>query len=217
MTVAGCLEADRPPRSLIRRGATMLRARRLRDTVIEWNGSPCSGWRRRRCESRGGATVRDHEGIARENHGRHSKDFRCDSVYNEAGTIGEVIRRVLECGFETEVIVVDYASTDDTPGYLDRWSIRRSTASITRSTGARARRCAPALRRHAIRTSWSRTPTLSTTHATTDICSRPCSTAVPTWFTARAFSAGRIACSSSGTIWGTGCRRRYHAVCESSH
>jgi glycosyltransferase involved in cell wall biosynthesis len=25
---------------------------------------------------------------------------------------------VLECGFETEVIVVDYASTDDTPGYL---------------------------------------------------------------------------------------------------
>jgi len=39
-------------------------------------------------------------------------------VYNEAGTIGEVIRRVLECGFETEVIVVDDASTDDTPKYL---------------------------------------------------------------------------------------------------
>jgi len=36
--------------------------------------------------------------------------------YNEAGTIGELIRRVLDCGFETEVIVVDDASTDDTPG-----------------------------------------------------------------------------------------------------
>src|SRR5271169_4078614 len=39
-------------------------------------------------------------------------------VYNEAGTIGEVIRRVLDCGFETEVIVVDDASTDNTSAYL---------------------------------------------------------------------------------------------------
>jgi glycosyltransferase involved in cell wall biosynthesis len=39
-------------------------------------------------------------------------------VYNEARTIGEVIRRVLECGFETEVIVVDDASTDETANYL---------------------------------------------------------------------------------------------------
>jgi glycosyltransferase involved in cell wall biosynthesis len=39
-------------------------------------------------------------------------------VYNEADTIGKVIRRVLECGFETEVIVVDDASTDDTARYL---------------------------------------------------------------------------------------------------
>jgi glycosyltransferase involved in cell wall biosynthesis len=39
-------------------------------------------------------------------------------VYNEAGTIAEVIRRVLACGFETEVIVVDDASTDNTAAYL---------------------------------------------------------------------------------------------------
>jgi len=34
-------------------------------------------------------------------------------VYNEAGTIGEVIKRVIDCGFDTEVIVVDDASTDE--------------------------------------------------------------------------------------------------------
>ena len=35
-------------------------------------------------------------------------------VFNEVKTIGEVINRVLNCGFETEVIVVDDASTDGT-------------------------------------------------------------------------------------------------------
>ena len=39
-------------------------------------------------------------------------------VYNEAGTIGEVIKRVIDCGFDTEVIVVDDASTDETAKHL---------------------------------------------------------------------------------------------------
>ena len=39
-------------------------------------------------------------------------------VYNEAATIGRVIERVLDCGFDPEVIVVDDASTDGTAKYL---------------------------------------------------------------------------------------------------
>jgi len=41
-------------------------------------------------------------------------------VFNEAATIGQVIGRVLDCGYETEVIVVDDASTDGTREHLQR-------------------------------------------------------------------------------------------------
>src|SRR5258708_39640318 len=43
-------------------------------------------------------------------------------VFNEATTIDAVIDRVLICGFDTEVIVVDDASTDDTREILARVS-----------------------------------------------------------------------------------------------
>ncbi len=43
-------------------------------------------------------------------------------VYNEAATIGRVIERVLDCGFDPEVIVVDDASTDGTAKYLREFS-----------------------------------------------------------------------------------------------
>jgi glycosyltransferase involved in cell wall biosynthesis len=63
-------------------------------------------------------------------------------AYNEAATIGEVIRRVLECGFDAEVIVVDDASTDGTREYLQRLEnprVRCFHHAVNRGKGAALR------------------------------------------------------------------------------
>ena len=119
MTVAGCLESDRPPRPLIRRrrhyaarASASRYSERRKWTALQWLvAAPV--WEPRR--SHGTGARRNRVGTTMDDAAKISVAI---PVYNEAGTIGEVIRRVLYCGFETEVIVVDDASTDDTPGYL---------------------------------------------------------------------------------------------------
>ncbi len=63
-------------------------------------------------------------------------------VHNKVKTIGEVIRRVLDCGFEAEVLVVDDASTDGTREYLeqlDQPQVHCFYHSINRGKGAALR------------------------------------------------------------------------------
>jgi glycosyltransferase involved in cell wall biosynthesis len=63
-------------------------------------------------------------------------------AYNEAETVGHVIDRVLNCGFDTEVIVVDDASTDGTREFLQRFEHPRVKCfyhSVNRGKGAALR------------------------------------------------------------------------------
>ena len=63
-------------------------------------------------------------------------------VFNEAATIGEVIRRVLDSSFECEVIVIDDASTDGTRDYLKQLehpNVRCFFHSANRGKGAALR------------------------------------------------------------------------------
>ena len=63
-------------------------------------------------------------------------------VYNEAATIGRVIDRVLDCGFDAEVIVVDDASTDGTRAWLEKYSHPRVQCfyhAVNRGKGAALR------------------------------------------------------------------------------
>ena len=63
-------------------------------------------------------------------------------VYNEAATIGRVIERVLDCGFDPEVIVVDDASTDGTTKFLREFSHPRVQCfyhTVNRGKGAALR------------------------------------------------------------------------------
>ena len=45
-------------------------------------------------------------------------------AYNEAATLGEVLRRVEALDLDKQIVVVDDGSTDDTPRLLEEWSGR---------------------------------------------------------------------------------------------
>jgi glycosyltransferase involved in cell wall biosynthesis len=63
-------------------------------------------------------------------------------VYNEIKTIGPAIRRVLECGYETEVVVVDDGSSDGTREYLkqiENPKVRCFYHTVNRGKGASLR------------------------------------------------------------------------------
>jgi len=63
-------------------------------------------------------------------------------VYNELKTIGEVIRRVLDCAHDAEVLVVDDASNDGTREYLKQFEHPRVHCfyhAVNRGKGAALR------------------------------------------------------------------------------
>jgi glycosyltransferase involved in cell wall biosynthesis len=63
-------------------------------------------------------------------------------VFNEVGTIGDVIQRVLNCGYGSEVIVVDDGSSDGTRDYLERLEhpqVRCLYQAVNRGKGAALR------------------------------------------------------------------------------
>lgn len=63
-------------------------------------------------------------------------------VYNEVRTIGEVINRVLKCGFDAEVIVVDDGSTDGTREFLQSFKhpqVKIFYHAVNRGKGAALR------------------------------------------------------------------------------
>ena len=127
-------------------------------------------------------------------------------VYNEAKTVREIVRRVLDVPIDKEMIIVDDGSTDGTRDILrdldGKDGIRVFLQPVNQGKGAAVRTDSAT---PSATSSSSRTPTSSTTRTSTRSCSRRSSRATPTSSSARASSAAaRTACSTSGTRSATG-------------
>jgi glycosyltransferase involved in cell wall biosynthesis len=67
-------------------------------------------------------------------------------AFNEAATIGDVLRRVEALGLDTQLVVVDDGSTDATPRILDEWRDRDGVVLLrqgNRGKGAAIRAAIP--------------------------------------------------------------------------
>src|SRR5579859_6590243 len=146
-------------------------------------------------------------------------------VYNERGTIEEILRRVVDTDIRKEVIIVDDCSTDGTRQILENMAAQQANNEefaqaqdgsdpialrdlrffFQTPNRARGRRCgAGSLKPPAILCS-CKTLTSNTTRATTQFCLSPSLMAGQTSFMARGFSAGRSAFTTFGTMWPTAC------------
>ncbi len=70
-------------------------------------------------------------------------------AYNEAATIGDVLERVSSLPLETQIVVVDDGSTDDTPRVLEAWRGRENVDVLrqeNRGKGSAIRAAIPHLR-----------------------------------------------------------------------
>ena len=83
-------------------------------------------------------------------------------AFNEAATIGEVLTRVHALGLDTQVIVVDDGSTDQTAEIAEGFD---GVQVVRQQNRARAPRSGPRSRSSKVRSSSSRTPTWSTTRS----------------------------------------------------